>query len=555
MTVNCRPLISTMMWSGVVVLTALLSCGVGQVTPWWGSAVYYRLLVDSFKDGDGDGLGDLKGLSKQISYVRALGADAVILSPISSRSTDCSEPGIIQPSEIDQRYGNLEEFSAVLEKAKKIELKVLVTLPLQTVSTASEWFKSSADKLNGFEDWFVWREGTAEATPQLENGIDSWTWHEKRGAYFGKSGKEAILNLCSEGATAALAETQCAWVRRGIAGVLLNPDFPMEQRCGEQLLRKMVVAALNCARSSNIDTPAILADSSLSPGLAAKYYSSGGVGANSILSRSLTSPSRSSTPEVALAIYADLLNAPDDMTPTWITSAPNENRIATRYGSDMVDAINLISLILPGAAIIQQGDELGAADSIMEWASSSTCWPNEAVPSAAPFPWDDSPNTGFTTADPWLPVTPNYRYANAKSEFSNNHSHVGLVRVAAAMRISPAFGPHLEMKRLGDALAILRWGTAGSLLVLSNLARDPTEAQLSRIHGLPAEMTVAGSSTGSSLQTGSHVVVDKTIKLAPGETLLLAGGHRHCGGPGPVDKIANKLSEGWQKINKYFSSI
>ncbi|XP_031763767.2 neutral and basic amino acid transport protein rBAT-like [Galleria mellonella] len=544
-----------MMWVGVVVFTALVNYGVGEVSPWWSSAVYYRLLVDSFKDGDGDGLGDLKGLSKQISYVRALGADAIILSSLSSKNPDCSQPGIIQHTEIDQRYGNLEEFSNVLEKAKKIELKILITLPLQTISTASEWFKSSADKINGFEDWILWREGTAEEMPQLENGVDTWTWHEDRGAHFGVSGKEALLNLCSEGVAAALAAALCAWLRRGISGVLLNPDFPMEQRCGEQLLRKMVVEALNCARSFNLNTPVILADSSLSPELAAKYYSNSGVGANSVLSRSLTSPVRSNAPEIALAIYADLLYAPDDMAPTWITSIPNENRIATRHSSDMVDAINLLSLILPGSAVIQQGDELGAADTIMEWATSSTCWPSEAVPSAAPFPWDDSPNTGFTAGEPWLPFTSNYKYANAKSEFNRNHSHVGIVRIAAAMRKSPAFGPHLEIKRLGDALAILRWGTAGSLLVLTNLARDQTEAQLSRIHGLPTEMTVAASSTGSSLSTGSHVTIDKTIKLIPGETLLLAGGHRHCGGPGPVDKIANKLSEGWQKINKYFSNI
>lgn len=109
--------------------------------------------------------------------------------------------------------------------------------------------------------------------------------------------------------------------------------------------------------------------------------------------------------------------------------------------------------------------------------------------------------------------------------------------------------------RLGGALAVLRWGGPGSLLVIANLAREQTEVQLSRIAGLPKEVTVAISSAGSSLATGSHVAVEKTLKLAPGETLLLAGGPRHCGGPGPVDKIANKLSEGWQKLNKYFNNM
>lgn len=111
----------------------------------------------------------------------------------------------------------------------------------------------------------------------------------------------------------------------------------------------------------------------------------------------------------------------------------------------MVDAINLLSLILPGSVVIQQGDELGTADTILEWATSSKCWPIQPVASAAPFPWSETTNGGFTTGEPWLPLAPNYRYANAKTEFAVDVSHVGVVRVAAAMRKSPAFGPHAEV--------------------------------------------------------------------------------------------------------------
>lgn len=111
----------------------------------------------------------------------------------------------------------------------------------------------------------------------------------------------------------------------------------------------------------------------------------------------------------------------------------------------MVDAVNMLALILPGAAIIQQGDELGAADTLLEWVTTTECWPAKAEPSLAPFPWDDNPGAGFTSGQPWLPLATNYRYANAKTEFANELSHVGVVRVAAAMRKSPAMGPHTEV--------------------------------------------------------------------------------------------------------------
>lgn len=111
----------------------------------------------------------------------------------------------------------------------------------------------------------------------------------------------------------------------------------------------------------------------------------------------------------------------------------------------MIDMVNLMALILPGAAIIEQGAELGVADTILEWMTSSNCWPNRATPSSSPFPWDDTYNAGFTSGEPWLPLAPNYRYANAKSEFKNDFSHISVVKVAAAMRKSPAMGPHVEV--------------------------------------------------------------------------------------------------------------
>ncbi|XP_072937337.1 maltase A3-like [Epargyreus clarus] len=543
------------MWLSAVVCVALLrlSCG-ATVVPWWNNAVYYRVLVDSFKDLDGDGLGDIQGATKQLSYIRALGADAVILSPLSAKSTDCGSPGTLHLAQVDPRYGSLDGVNKLLEKARKLELKVVVTLHLQTISSASEWFKDSSELEGGFNDWILWQEGQSDVPPPVDNEIHKWIWDDKRNAFWGSSNNEAILNLCSEGIMAALATAQCSWLKLGISGVLLNPDFPRDPNCGYKLLRKLAAEAISCARGVNLDTPVILVESSLEPAAAARYYGDGGVGANTVISYALTAPVRTSAPELALALHSALLYTPQDMAPAWLTSFRNQSRLATRLGSEMVDAVNILSLVMPGAVIINQGDELGAADTILEWASNTKCWPMDSIPSAAPFPWDDTVSGGFTSGEPWLPIAPNYRYANAKTEFANEHSHVSVVRVAAAMRKSPANGPHVEIKRLNDAIAVLKWGGGGSLLYVSNFGRDQTEVQLSRIPGLPAEMTVASSSGGSSLSTGSHLTLDKVVKLIPGEAVLLAGPPRHCGGPGPVDKIASKLSEGWQKINKYFSN-
>ncbi|CAK1603628.1 unnamed protein product [Parnassius mnemosyne] len=536
-------------------LGVFVASGVGEVViPWWNNAVYYRILVDSFKDGDGDGLGDIQGAAKQISYVRALGADAVILSPLSARSTDCSKAGTVDFTQIDPRYGDLDKFNNFLKKANKLELKVVITLHFEAISTASEWFNFSAERKIGYEDRVLWREGTPDEAPTIGHSLVNWTWHGDRNAYYGASNNEALLNLCSENTAEALSEAQCIWLRRGVAGVLLRVNFDLDRNCSTKLLRKLKADAMSCVRGVNLETPVIIVENAVSPTASGEYYGDEGIGANTVISNALTAATRPSAPDLALAIHAVMLYSPEDMAPTWLTSAENENRITTRYGGDMVDAINLLALILPGAAIIQQGDELGVADTLLEWATNTDCWPILGTPSAAPFPWDDTSGAGFTSGQPWLPLAPNYRYANAKTEFANDLSHVGVVRIAAAMRKSPAMGPHTEIKRLGDAIAVLRWGGTGSLLLVINLSQDQTEVELSRIPGLPSVMTVATSSGGSSVNSGLHVNIEKGLKLKSSEAVLLAGSHRHCGGPGPVDKIASKLSEGWQKINKYFST-
>ncbi|CAH2269369.1 jg14074 [Pararge aegeria aegeria] len=542
------------MWFVAVVLVVLNSLLAEQL-PWWSNAVYYRILVDSFKDSDGDGLGDLQGTIKQLSYVRALGADAVILSPIVTKSTDCRTPGPVDFTDIDVRYGNADKFNALVEKAKKLELKLLVTLPLQTISLSSEVFNLSAERRPGYEDKLVWRNGKEDELPPDEEGVDKWIWHDGRAAYYGTANNEAILNLCSEAVIAMFSDVQCTWLKRGVVGVVVNPDYNIDYDCSVQLVKKMVIAAMGCARNTNMEPPVILVETSLGAEIGAKYYGGGSSGANSVISYALAAPTRRSSPNLALDLHAAMLYPPQDTAPTWTTSITNESRIATRYGNEMVDGILLLALTLPGAVLLHQGDELGAADTILEWAETTECWPTYAVASAAPFPWDDTPTAGFTSGQPWLPLATNYRYANAKTEYANEMSHVGVMRTAAAMRKSPAMGPHVEINRFGDALAILRWGGAGSLLVVINLGLGQTEVQLSKIPGLPQEMTIAASSGGSSLSPGSHVNLEKLIKMASGETVLLAGPPRHCGGPGPVDKITNKLSEGWQKLNKYFGNL
>lgn len=86
-------------------------------------------------------------------------------------------------------------------------------------------------------------------------GVENWVWNEDRNLYWAARGNQAVLNLCSKGLTSSLAATQCAWLRRGLSGLLITPDYPIDEGCSEQLVLQLSSAALQCAKSSNLDMP------------------------------------------------------------------------------------------------------------------------------------------------------------------------------------------------------------------------------------------------------------------------------------------------------------
>lgn len=89
---------------------------------------------------------------------------------------------------------------------------------------------------------------------QVEKGIHAWIWDTNRNAFFASSNNETLLNLCSEGLIESLKATQCSWIKRGVSGFVINPDF-MDNECGIQMVKKMSSAGANCARAANMNTP------------------------------------------------------------------------------------------------------------------------------------------------------------------------------------------------------------------------------------------------------------------------------------------------------------
>ena len=157
-------------------------------TFWYKDAVFYQVWPRSFKDGNGDGMGDLWGVYEKLDYIQSLGCDGIWFSPIyPSPGADCGYD-ISDYMDIDPQFGGMEAFQKVLEGAHQRGMKILMDLVVNHTSDEHEWFQKSRQRIDPYTDYYIWR--PAKPNGKLPNNWDSnfegkaWTWDEVRQEYY-----------------------------------------------------------------------------------------------------------------------------------------------------------------------------------------------------------------------------------------------------------------------------------------------------------------------------------------------------------------------------------
>lgn len=150
----------------------------------------YQIWPRSFKDGDGDGIGDLKGVLSKLDYIKSLGVDAIWFSPIYASPQKDYGYDISDYRAIAPEYGTMEDFKAVLSGAHERGLKVIMDLVVNHTSDQHEWFKKSVKKEGKYKDYYIWRPGKGKDGKKFPNNWmatfpgDGWQWNEERGEYY-----------------------------------------------------------------------------------------------------------------------------------------------------------------------------------------------------------------------------------------------------------------------------------------------------------------------------------------------------------------------------------
>ena len=209
---------------------------------WWKEGCVYQIYPRSFADSNGDGIGDLKGITDHLEYVKKLGCDIIWLNPCYKSPNDDNGYDISSYTEIMDDFGTMEDFDALLQKAHSLGIKVIMDLVVNHTSDEHEWFiTSSSSRDNDKADWYIWREKKNNWGACF--GGSAWEWNEKRGEYYLHcfSRKQPDLNWENVDVRKAVYEMMRYWGDKGIDGFRMDvitmiskdQNFPDGVKTGE----------------------------------------------------------------------------------------------------------------------------------------------------------------------------------------------------------------------------------------------------------------------------------------------------------------------------------
>ena len=407
---------------------------------WWEQAVIYQVYVRSFQDTDGDGVGDLPGVTAHLDHIASLGAKAVWLSPIYPSPNADFGYDVSDFTDVEPVFGTLADLDALVARAHQLGLKVVLDFVPCHTSTEHAWFREHPE-------YYVWADAPANNWRAAFGG-SSWGRDEQSGRYYLHSffPEQADLNWRNPEVREQMTGAMRFWLDRGIDGFRLDaldrlmkdPDLrddpPATHR--PELPGDAADLELDHIHSRNapdlgsalkeiraaVGDALLVGEVYLPIAEAVPYLESLDVVFNFEELFAVGDPDR-----LRDAIEAGLRTGGQG----WVLSNHDFSRLVTRAGVPNARAVTLLLLSLPGPVFLFQGDELGIGDTRMKGPEQDR---NHRDPFRTPMLWDDNePHAGFSTRDPWL--TPSDPVPPAVAQQRDDPASVlSLTRNAIALR-------------------------------------------------------------------------------------------------------------------------
>ncbi|XOV80519.1 MAG: alpha-amylase family glycosyl hydrolase [Aestuariibacter sp.] len=195
---------------------------------WWDNAVFYEIWPRSFYDADGDGSGDFDGMTAKLPYLQDLGVNGIWLTPVfeapSYHGYDFQDF-----YSVESDYGTMQDFEEFVQAAHEHDIKVILDLVINHISDGHEWFKKSAAREPGYEDYFIWKKQMPQHwgkawTDTEDNSEAVWHWNEERGEYYygAFASSQPDVNLRNPKVVAEMNNLASFWLEKGVDGFRLD---------------------------------------------------------------------------------------------------------------------------------------------------------------------------------------------------------------------------------------------------------------------------------------------------------------------------------------------
>ncbi|XP_063838399.1 maltase A1-like [Ostrinia nubilalis] len=536
---------------------------------WWETTIFYQIYPRSFKDSDGDGIGDLNGITESLEYLKELGVGATWLSPIFKSPMYDFGYDISDFYEIQEEYGTMEDFHKLIEKANELDIKVIFDFVPNHGSNESMWFEEALKGHEKYFDYFVWEDGVVDETGKLNppnNWVSvfrksAWEYREEVGKYYLHQFVigQPDFNFRNPDVLEEMKNILRFWLNKGVAGFrvdavahLFEADkakhggvYPDEPKTGQtedpdhyDYLDHIYTKDQNETFGVVYDwrevfeeikqkdglTRVMMVEAYSSPQLSMRYFGDGErdgaqMPFNFVLITDVNGESTAG--EIKYALDKFLTFKPIDQHANWVAGNHDNNRVASRFTPEVVDGINMIVLLLPGIAVTYMGEELGMVDGYVSWEdtvdpSGCNTDPINYVtasrdPERTPFQWSADVNAGFSTAQKtWLPVAEGYETLNVEVQRQAEKSHLTIYKHLSSLRKEAVFrhGRYESVAFNNDVFAFRRWYKGENYVIIINFRDNPHTINLEYFENVTGHMEVVESSILSPKKAGEEIHAD-----------------------------------------------
>ncbi len=455
-----------------------------QPDAWWRHAVIYEIYPQSFQDSNGDGVGDLKGITSRLDYLKDLGIDAIWITPIYPSPGVDNGYDIADYTAIDPKYGTMADFETLVTEAKKRGIRILMDYVINHTSDQHPWFKESrSSRDNPKRDWYVWRDGKGEtATSQGEPpnnwqswfGHSAWQWDEKTRQYYYHYFyvQQPDLNWRNPKVHKAMDGVLDFWMQKGVAGFRIDavsrlfedpqmrddPYLPGKNVYGDRNIRHLytddlpqvhdVLREVRRVVDKYPGDPVLVTEAD-EPNVAAltKMYGHGD---------EVQLPMDFQIADVnALdaAKFRRLFNEVENNSahgqPEYFFSNHDQPRQWDRYGDGqhndtIAKMMAVLELTTRGTPQMYYGEELGMRTTDptriedVHDPIGRLGWPKEKGRDGerTPMQWSEGAHAGFTTGSPWLKIPPSARQYNVEAESQDPDSILNCYKRLLGLRKS-----------------------------------------------------------------------------------------------------------------------